>query len=198
MRECSEVLDSVLTVLLLPEGQVLLQQLDDGFGISKGFLVNVINFLEGLRESLLTKGACLLMVVHHLVVEHGVVEGKTQSDWVAWIETLGELVGLLITFESAFLDLLEFVLGSRLSDVSVVITDHLLEEGLGLILSGKLDAFVLHCLHNRDAFIVKLQLDLLLVRAKSIAKLLVFWILFDGSNGTNSSSLRSDQVLETY
>jgi len=196
VRHCSEVLDSILTVLFLPERQVLLQQLDDGLGISKGFLINVINFLEGLRESLLTKGASLLMVVHDLVVEDRVVESETESDWVAWIKALGKLIGLLVAFEGSLLDSLELVLRCGLSNVSVVVSDHLLEEGLRLVLSGKLDALALYCRHNLDAFVVQLLLDLLLVGAERFTELLVFWILFDGTDGTDGTSLGSNEVLE--
>jgi hypothetical protein len=39
--------------------------------------------------------------------------------------------------------------------------------------------------------------DLLLVLGESITKLLIFWILLDGADGTNGASLRSDEVLET-
>ena len=65
----SEVLDSILAILLFPERQVLLQELDDGLSISEGFLIDIINFLEGLRESMFAKFACLLVVIHDFVVE---------------------------------------------------------------------------------------------------------------------------------
>ena len=45
----SKILNGVLVLLLLPEGQVLLEKLDDGLGIPEGFLVDVVNFLESIR-----------------------------------------------------------------------------------------------------------------------------------------------------
>ena len=65
----SEVLNGIFAIFFLPEGQVLLEQLDDGLGISEGFLIDVINFFEGLLEGGLSKFAGLLVVVHNLVIE---------------------------------------------------------------------------------------------------------------------------------
>jgi hypothetical protein len=193
----SEVLNSVLTIFLLPEGQVLLEQLDDGLGISEGLFIDVVNFFEGLRERLLTELARLLMVVHDLVVEYREVESEAEADWVAWIESFRELVSLIVSFECALFDGIELVCGGRLSNVSVIIADHLLEEGLGLVLSCEFQAFSLNCLNNQHAFFVQLQLDLLLVLTESVTKLLVFWVLLNGTDGTNGASLRSNEVLET-
>ena len=159
----SEVLNCIIGIFLLPEGQVLLEQLDDGLGISEGLLIDVVNFLEGFREGSLAELARLVVVVHDFVVEDGEVEGETEADWVAWVKTFGELVCLIVSFEGTLLDSIELVLIGRLSDVSIVITDHLLEEGLGLVLSGKLDAFVLNCLNNLHALIKQFSLDLLFV-----------------------------------
>ena len=74
-----------MLLLLLPEGEVLLEELDDGLGISEGLLVNVIDLLESVGEGLFSELAGLLVVVHDLVVEHGEVQSKTQSNWVAGI-----------------------------------------------------------------------------------------------------------------
>jgi hypothetical protein len=43
----SKIVDVLATFLLLPEGQVLLQQLNDGLGIAEVFLGNVVNLLKG-------------------------------------------------------------------------------------------------------------------------------------------------------
>ena len=44
----SKIFNSVVTFFLLPEGQVLLEQLDDGLGVSEGLLIDVIDLLESL------------------------------------------------------------------------------------------------------------------------------------------------------
>ena len=44
----SQVFDSVVAIFLLPETEVLLKELDDRFGISEGFFIDIINLLESL------------------------------------------------------------------------------------------------------------------------------------------------------
>jgi len=82
---------------------------------------------------LLAEFAGLLVVVHNLVVEHGEVESKSQSDWVASVQGLRSGLGELIVLESSVLDGVQLVSVSTLSDVPVVVTDHLVEESLGLV-----------------------------------------------------------------
>ena len=71
--------------LLLPKREVLLEKLDDGLGISECLLVNIVDLFKSVRKSLFTELTGLLVVVHDLVVEHGEVQSKTQSNWVAGI-----------------------------------------------------------------------------------------------------------------
>jgi hypothetical protein len=96
------------------------------------------------------------VVVDDLVVEDREVESEAEANGVAWVKSLRELVSLIISFECAILYALELVLGGRLGNISVIIADHLLEEGLGLVLSSKLEAFVLNGFHDSHAFIVQL------------------------------------------
>ena len=70
------------------------------------------------------------MVLHDFVVEDGEVEGESEADGVAGWEL--DLVGLVVVLEGVLLDALEVVTLGILSDVSVVVTNHLDEEGLGL------------------------------------------------------------------
>ena len=86
---CSEIVDDGLALLFLPERQVLLEELDDGLGISEGLLVDLIDLLEGVGERLLAELASVLVVVHDLVVEDGIVERETESNGVAGVEILG-------------------------------------------------------------------------------------------------------------
>ena len=59
-----------MLLFFLPEGEVLLEELNDGLGISEGLLIDIVNLLKSVRESGFSELAGLLMVVHHLVVEH--------------------------------------------------------------------------------------------------------------------------------
>ena len=64
----SQVLNGVVVVLLLfPEGQVLLKELDDGLSIPEVILGEVINLLKRLLEGAVGKIACLLVVLHEFV-----------------------------------------------------------------------------------------------------------------------------------
>jgi len=98
-----------LFLLFFPEGNVLLEELNDGLSISEGLLINIVDLFESIRECLFSKGAGFLVVVHNLVVEYGEVKSKSKSDWVAGIELFGRIVGMLIILESSILNLLEFV-----------------------------------------------------------------------------------------
>jgi len=101
---CSEVFNCVVSFFLLPEGKVLLEELDDGLGISESLLVDVIDLLKGLGKGGFTELASLLVVVHHLILEYGVVEGKTKSDWVAGIETTSVLLGIAVSLKGTISD----------------------------------------------------------------------------------------------
>jgi hypothetical protein len=193
----SEVLDGVLLLLFLPEGEVLLEQLDDALGVSKGLLIDIVDFLKGIRQGLLTELAGLLVVVHHLVVEHREVEGQTKSDWVAGVQTLGGGLSELVVFEGTVLDRFKLVSLGALGNVSVVVSNHFVEECLGLIGGGDLHALSLNNVDDGDALIVKLTLDLLLVGRETVVELLVLGVLLDGTDGSNGGSLGADLVLET-
>ena len=101
--EQSEVVDVVATFfLLLPEGQVLLEELNDALGITEVVLLELINLVESGLESEVSELAGLLVVLHDLVVEHGEVEGKAELDGVAWGKR--DLIGLVVSLEGLLLN----------------------------------------------------------------------------------------------
>ena len=77
-----------MLLLFLPERKVLFKELDDGLGVSEGFFINIIDLLESVGQSLLSKFTGLLVVVHNFIVEHGEVKGQSESDWVARVKRL--------------------------------------------------------------------------------------------------------------
>ena len=95
--QCSEVFNGVLLLLLLPEGEVLLEELDDGLGISEGLLIDLVDLLKGIGESLLTKLTSVLVIIHDLVVEDGEIEGESKSNWVASVEGLRQSLSCIVT-----------------------------------------------------------------------------------------------------
>ena len=193
----SEVLDGVLLFLFFPEREVFLEEFDNGFGISEGFLINIVDLLEGIRQSSLTEFAGLLVVVHNFVVEDGEVKGKSKSDWVASVQGLRRFGSGLIVLKSTVLNGIELITLGALGDVSVVITHHLEEESFSLISSGDSHAGVLDDVDDRDALVVKLLLDLLLVLTEAIVEFGVFWVLLNSTDGSDSGSLGANLVFET-
>jgi hypothetical protein len=137
------------------------------------------------------------VVVHNFVVENGEVKGQSESDWVARVKGLRRLVGKLVVLEGTVLDGIELITGGALSNISVIITDHLVEEGFGLVSGSLGHARVLDNFDNLDALIVELLLDLLLVLSETFVELLVLWVLLDGTDSSNGGSLGADLVLET-
>ena len=130
---CSKVFNIVLLLLFFPEREILLKEFDDGFGISEGLLINVIDLFESVGESFFSKFTGLLMVVHNFVVEDGEVKSKSKSDWVASVQGFGRRLSKLIVLEGSVFDGIELISLCALGDVSVIITHHFVEESFGLI-----------------------------------------------------------------
>ena len=85
-KDKSQIFNCILTVFLFPERKVLLEELNDGLGVSEGFLIDVINLFESLSEGALSEFTGFLVIVHDLVVEDRLVEGKSESRGVAGVQ----------------------------------------------------------------------------------------------------------------
>ena len=186
-----------MLLFFFPEGQVLFEELNDGLGISEGLFVNIIDLLESIRKCGFSEFAGLLVVVHDLVVEDREVESKSESNWVAGVERFRGLLGKLIVLKSAVLDGLKLISLSALSNISIVVSNHLVEESLGLIGGSLWVALSLNDFYDIHALGVKLAFDLLFVGGESLRILGVFWVLLDGADGSNGSSIGSNEVLES-
>ena len=193
---CSEVINLVLLlVFLFPEGEVLLEEFDDALGIAEVVLLKLVNLVKGFLERLVSKLTCSLVVLHHLVVEDGEIESETELDWVA--RGKGNLVGLLVCLKRVCLHLLELFTLSILSDVTVVVTDHLDEESLGL-LGARLDENLgVDHVNNALAVSDKLGLNALLVARECVGVLRILGVLLNGGNRAARGALRRNQVLES-
>ena len=134
------------------------------------------------------------MVLHDLVVEDGEVEGKAELDGVAGGQL--DLVGLVVSLQGRLLNLIEEGVTGVLSDVAVVVTDHLDEEGLGLTVAGLGENLGVDEVDHGLAISGQLIFDGGLVRGKSRSILGVLGVLFDGGDSAASGSLGGDQVLE--
>jgi len=78
------------------------------------------------------------VIVHNFIVEDGEVKSKSKSDWVASIKGLRAVLCKLIVLKGTVFDCFKLITLSALGNVSVVITDHLVEEGFGFISGGSL------------------------------------------------------------
>jgi hypothetical protein len=129
----SQVLNSVLFFFLFPERKVFLKKLNNRFSISESFLINIIDLFESIRQGLFTEFASLLVVVHNFVVEDREVKSKSKSDWVACVQRFRGGLSKLIVLEGTVFNDLELVSIGALSNISVIISDHFVEETLSLI-----------------------------------------------------------------
>ena len=186
---CSEVFDIVLLFLFLPEREIFLEELDDGLRISESLFVHVIDLFKGIRQSLLSKFARLLVVVHDFVMEDGEVQRKSKSNGVAGIQGPRRRLGVLVVFKSSILHGIKLITLGALSHVSVVITDHLVEESFGLISGSFTHARTFDNINNGDTLVVELLFDFLLVSGKSVIEFGILWVLLNGADGSNGSSL---------
>jgi hypothetical protein len=137
-----------------------------------------------------------LVVLHDFVVEDGKVKGETELDGVA--RGKGDLVSLIVGLEGVLLDFLHEGTFGVLSDVAVVVTDHLDEESLGLTVARFGENLFVDHVNDTLAVSSQLVLDLGLVVAKSRGILGVLGVLLNGGNSAASGSLWADEVLKSH
>ena len=191
----SQVIDGVVTLLfLLPEGEVLLEELDDALGVTEVVLLELINLVESLLEGVVSDLASLGVILEDFVVEDREVKGETKLDGVASGKV--DLIGLFVGFLGLLLDILELSLLGVLGDVAVVISDHLDEESLGFVGAGLFKDAVVDHVDDLLAVSHELGLNLALVFEEVGVELRVLGVLLDGRDGAASGSLGRDKVLE--
>jgi len=192
----SQVIDGVITLLfLLPESEVLLEELDDALGVTEVVLLELVDLVESLLESGISEFASLGVILEDLVVEDGEVEGESELDGVAGgkINSIGFLVGDL----GLTLNFVELSILGVLGNVAVVVTDHLDEESLGLISAVAVEDAVLDDINDLLAVVDELSLDLGLVGEEIIVELGVLRVLLDGGNSAACGTLGRNEVLES-
>jgi hypothetical protein len=66
----SKVVDLVATLFLVfPESKVLLEKFNNALGVTEVILLELVNFVKCILESLVGKFASSLVVLHNFVVE---------------------------------------------------------------------------------------------------------------------------------
>ena len=162
----SQVVDLVVALLfLLPEGEVLLEELDDALGIAEVVLLKLVDLVESLLESVISELTCFCVILEHFVVEHGEVESETKLNGVAGRKF--DCVSLLISLLGLLLDILEELVLGVLGNVAVVISYHLDEESLGLLSAFGVEDAVVDHVDDLLAVALELGLDLSLVGEES-------------------------------
>jgi hypothetical protein len=130
-------------------------------------------------------------------MEDGEVKGKTKSNRVASVQGCGACLSQLVVFEGSILDNLELITLGALSNVSIVVSNHLVEEGFCLISLSNFEAVILDNIYDGNALVIEFSFDLCLVSGKSIIEFRIFWVLLDSTDCTDSCSLGADLVFET-
>ena len=184
----------VTLFFLLPEGEVLLEEFNDALSVAEVVLLKLINLIESLLESRVSELTCASVVLEHLIVEDGVVEGEAELDGVASgkIDGVSLFVGLL----SLLLDILKLRVLGVLGDVTIVVTYHLHEESLGLVGAFGAEHAVVDHVDDLLAVSGELGLDLSLVGEKCRVEFGVLGVLLDGGDGAACGAFAADQVLE--
>ncbi len=118
------------------------------------------------------------MILKHFVVENREVEGKTELDGVASGKVDG--VCLFVCFFGLVLDIFELLIFSVLSNVAIVVTDHLHEESLGLIAAFLFKHICLDHSDNLIAVAHQLFFNFGLVFKESSIELRVLRVLLNG------------------
>ena len=127
-RLSSQVVNLVIRIFLFffPECEVLLEELNDALGVTEVVLLELIDLVESRLEGVVCELAGLRVVLQHLVVEDGEVKSKTKLDWVARWQLNG--VSLFVRLSGLLLNILKELVLRVLSNVAVVVADHLDEE----------------------------------------------------------------------
>mmetsp|Transcript_58861 Transcript_58861/g.127772 ORF Transcript_58861/g.127772 Transcript_58861/m.127772 type:complete len:252 (-) Transcript_58861:13-768(-) len=189
---------SLVTVFGLvgsPEGQVISQQLHDKSAVLVALLGQSVQFGDGVIKSLFGELTSTIGGVQDLVVEHRKVQGKTQSDGVGGGKvSAGDGRSVVVSLKSLGGGFLADITRLELSEVSVVVTLHLVVEDLAFLRVGVGDELVLDNLENVRADIDKLVLDLGLVVTNK-GKALSLSLLLDGGDHSPRGTAGADDIL---
>mmetsp|Transcript_58860 Transcript_58860/g.127770 ORF Transcript_58860/g.127770 Transcript_58860/m.127770 type:complete len:252 (-) Transcript_58860:13-768(-) len=189
---------SLVTVFGLvgsPEGQVISQQLHDKSAVLVALLGQSVQFGDGVIKSLFGELTSTIGGVQDLVVEHRKVQGKTQSDGVGGGKVSScDGRSVVVSLKSLGGGFLADITRLELSEVSVVVTLHLVVEDLSFLGVRVGDKLVLDNLKNIRADIYKLVFDLRLVVTDE-AEALDLSFLLDGGDYSPRRTAGADNVL---
>jgi len=147
-----------------PESEVVTEKLHDESGILVALLGKGIELGDGVVKRLLGKMASLIRGIEDLVVEHTEVQSETKTDGVRRCKVgLRDLGSSLVRLERLVGRSLALVANSKLGEVTMVITLHLVVEHLGLPALGRRDEVLVENVENVFADLGELIFNLLTV-----------------------------------
>merc|ERR1711973_692539 len=129
---CHHLKANLISLLVRgPEGEVVPEQLHDESGVLVRILCHVVQLCDGILKGSSSHLACFFRLAQDLVLEDGVVQGKTQTDRVGDSKVflcncccVGVGLASILCCRSFLVTI------SELSDVAVVVGLHLLVEDL--------------------------------------------------------------------
>lgn len=174
-----------------PESKVVSDQLHDSGGILVLIFLNLVDVSNGIIEGLLGQLTGLAWVVLNLIVENGVVKGKTESDGVGGFEgSLGFLGGCFVSLMGVISGLVVFSSGGVFGDVSVIVSLHFVVEDLSLSIGRLNEKLAVNKVKDLIAVSVELSLNLGFVALEEADVLgsLLFLLLFNGGESSPGGS----------
>jgi len=191
----SQVVDIFVVFLFFPQGEVLLEQLNDALCVTEVILLEFVDLIESRLEGGVRKLASLGVVLKHLVVEYREVKGQAELDRVAGgqIDTVGLLVGRF----SLVLHVFKQSIFGVLSDIAVVVAYHLNEECLGFFSAGAAKHTTVDHIDDLLTVLLQLRLDLAFVTKKGTVELGVLRILLNSGDGAACSAFTRDEIFKS-
>jgi hypothetical protein len=197
-----------------PQGQVVSQELHNRRTVTVLILLKAIQVRDCIVECLLGNLACDFWAIEDFVVEDGVVECQTQSNWVSALEILSLVLGSEVAVLSLLLHSLAPVeivsilawkdhlplAWSEFAKVPVVVALHLHVEDLRLGLFVSLSDKLVKLLKDLPADVIHLSLNLLPVgpnQLEVLAALVLFFVL-NRRDCSPGCATRTDLVLVGY
>ena len=136
--------------------------------------------------------ASLIWVIQNLVIEDGVVQGQTKSDWVSWLKIssvrskvrsrsthwhflLGNFEGSLVSFLWLVHDVLSLLSGSNFSQISEIITLHFQVENFGFTRWSFWDQMFVQETQNDFANFLEFLFDLFTVFVGDNLNIILRW-----------------------
>ena len=130
-------------------------------------------------------------------MEHREIKRESESDRVAGSEiSYRELLGLLVALKSLLLALIKTGSFGVFGNVSAIVSDHFQEESLGLRVVGRSEDVRLDDSDDVITVFKESSLDLGLVLVQGSSILLILLVLLNSRDGSDSRSLRRNEVFE--